>query len=200
LPSRTTASGVPPALAISSAMTLELGAAGSALLAAPSQTEIHISSTASTAPLRIDEPSDIDAAHAVCAVNGTKLALQARMSRSRMPYFSLASTTIERPSGVSSASEASCAASASSASVTPRPAELGRLAVAERDGAGLVEQQRIDVARRFDRAARHGQHVEAHQPIHAGNADGRQQRPDGGGDQRHEQRHQHHDRHRLPPA
>ena len=42
------------------------------------------------------------------------------MSRSRMRYFSLASTTIERPSGVSSASEASWAASASSCSVTPR--------------------------------------------------------------------------------
>ena len=41
-------------------------------------------------------------------------------SRPLMPYFSLASTTIERPSGVSSASEASCAASASSCSVTPR--------------------------------------------------------------------------------
>ena len=40
------------------------------------------------------------------------------MSCSRMPYC-LASTTIERPSGVSSASEASCATSASSASVTP---------------------------------------------------------------------------------
>ena len=49
------------------------------------------------------------------------------MSRLRMPYFSLASTTIERPSGVSSASEASCAASASSCSVTPR---TGRNAVA----------------------------------------------------------------------
>ena len=36
-----------------------------------------------------------------------------------MPYFSLASTTIERPSGVSSASDASWAASASSCSVTP---------------------------------------------------------------------------------
>ena len=36
-----------------------------------------------------------------------------------MRYFSLASTTIDRPSGVSSASDASCAASASSPSVTP---------------------------------------------------------------------------------
>ena len=40
------------------------------------------------------------------------------MSCSRIPYC-LASTTIERPSGVSSASEESCATSASSASVTP---------------------------------------------------------------------------------
>ena len=40
------------------------------------------------------------------------------MSCSRMPYC-LASTTMERPSGVSSASEAICATSASSASETP---------------------------------------------------------------------------------
>ena len=68
--------------------------------------------------------------------------------------------------------------------------ELGRLPVAERDGAGLVEQQRIDVARRLDGAARHRQHIEAHQPVHAGDADRRQQRADRGRDERHEQRHQ----------
>ena len=111
------------------------------------------------------------------------------MSRSRRPCFSLASTTIERPSGVSSASEASCAASASSRSVTPRDGqELGRLAVAEGDGAGLVEEQRVDVARRLDRAAGHGEHVEAHQPVHAGDADGREQRADRRRDQRDEER------------
>ena len=54
----------------------------------------------------------------VCAVKGTKWAPRAASSCSRSPYC-LASTTIERPSGVSSASEASCAASASSASDTP---------------------------------------------------------------------------------
>ena len=74
--------------------------------------------------------------------------------------------------------------------------ELGRLPVAERDGAGLVEEQRVDVAGGLDRAARHGEHVEAHQPVHAGNADGRQQRADGGRDERHEQRHDHDDRNR----
>ena len=50
-----------------------------------------------------------------------------------------------------------------------------RLAVAEGDGAGLVEQQRGAVAGRLDRPARHGQHVALHQPVHAGDADGREQ-------------------------
>ena len=46
-------------------------------------------------------------------------ALCAATSRPRSAYFSFASTTIERPSGVSSARLDSCAASASSPSVTP---------------------------------------------------------------------------------
>ena len=84
---------------------------------------------------------------------------------------------------------------------TPRHRhELGRLAVAERDRAGLVEQQRVDVARRLDGAARHGEHVEAHQPVHAGDADGRQQRADRGRDQGDEQRDQHEHRASAPPA
>ena len=75
--------------------------------------------------------------------------------------------------------------------------ERCRLPVAEGDGAGLVEQQRIDVAGRLDGAARHGEHVEAHQPVHAGDADGRQERADGGRNERHEQRHDHDDRDRA---
>ena len=54
----------------------------------------------------------------VCAENGTSWACCEASSRPRMPYC-LASTTIERPSGVSSASEDSCAASASACSDTP---------------------------------------------------------------------------------
>ncbi len=53
----------------------------------------------------------------VSAENGTKCADGSKWC-SRIPYC-LASTTIERPSGVSSASEAICAASASAASSTP---------------------------------------------------------------------------------
>ena len=50
-----------------------------------------------------------------------------------------------------------------------------RLTIAERDGSGLVEEKRIDVACRFDGAARHGEHVEANQPVHAGNTDSGQE-------------------------
>ena len=53
----------------------------------------------------------------VVAVKGTNSCSPS--SRSRTPNRSLASTTIDRPSGVSSASEASCATSASSRSSTP---------------------------------------------------------------------------------
>ena len=55
----------------------------------------------------------------VCAVKGTNTASCEASSRPRRLYFSFASTTIDRPSGVSSASDESCAASAISASVIP---------------------------------------------------------------------------------
>ena len=72
--------------------------------------------------------------------------------------------------------------------------ELRGLAVAERDRAGLVEQQHVDVARRLDRAAREREHVAAHEPVHAGDADRAQQRADRRRDQRDEQRDQRRDR------
>ena len=72
--------------------------------------------------------------------------------------------------------------------------ELRGLAIAQRDGAGLVEQQRIHIARGFNRASAHGQHVVLHQPIHAGDADGREQPADRRGNQANQQRHQHEDR------
>ena len=69
--------------------------------------------------------------------------------------------------------------------------ELGRLPVAERDRAGLVEQEHVDVAGRLDRAAGHREHVALHEPVHAGDADRREQRADRGRDERDEQRDQH---------
>ncbi len=125
--------------------------AGRPAAAAPTK-----ASTASTAPLRMGAPPiSTPLIRRLRGERARRWRGGVAMSRPRMPYFSLASTTIERPSGVSSASEASWAASASSwpADAAHRP-ERGRLAVAQRDGAGLVEQQRIDVARRLDGAAR----------------------------------------------
>ena len=90
-------------------------------------------------------------------------------SRSRMLKRSFASTTIERPSGVSSASEASCAASASFFfGVTRRGDERRCHAIAERDGAGLVEQQCLDVTGCLDRPPTHREHVSLHEPVHPG--------------------------------
>ena len=58
--------------------------------------------------------------------------------------------------------------------------ERRRLAIAERDRAGLVEQQHIHIAGGFDRAAAHGQHILLHQPIDPGDADGAEQSADRG--------------------
>ena len=55
----------------------------------------------------------------VCAVKAMNWALRSATSTPRRPYFSLASTTIERPSGVSSARLASWAVRATSSSATP---------------------------------------------------------------------------------
>ena len=71
----------------------------------------------------------------------------------------------------------------------PRRLDHGAAAaVAKGDGAGLVQQQGVHVARRLHGAAGLGDDVEAHQAIHTGDADGREQAADGGRDQRHQQR------------
>ena len=76
---------------------------------------------------------------------------------------------------------------------TPGAAVMrGRQPVAEGDRAGLVEQDHVDVAGRLDGAAAHRQHVEAGDPVHAGDADGRQQAADRRRDEAHEQGHEGH--------
>ncbi len=72
--------------------------------------------------------------------------------------------------------------------------ELGCLAIAEGDGAGLVEQQRVDVACRLDRAARHREHVVLHEPVHARDTDRRKQSADGRRNQADQQRDEDEDR------
>ncbi len=76
-------------------------------------------STASAAPLRMDVPLVWTPLIRVSALKGMNSRPRDTSSRSRSSKRSLARTTIERPSGVSSASEESCAASASSRSPTP---------------------------------------------------------------------------------
>ena len=79
---------------------------------------------ASAAPLRIQRagwPSTVAKSTPlmrVCAVKGTNCACGWAMSRPRRLNLSFASTAMLRPSGVSSASDASCAASARRSTVT----------------------------------------------------------------------------------
>ncbi|MFR2055766.1 MAG: hypothetical protein ACLS3Y_10340 [Collinsella sp.] len=65
--------------------------------------------------------------------------------------------------------------------------ELSGLAVAQGDGTGLIEHEDVDVAGGLDGAAGHGQHVGLVQSAHAGDANGGQQRTNGGGRQTDEQ-------------
>ncbi len=193
-PSATT-SGVPPPRAIFSTCARTFGREATAARGYPARDRV-VGALADLAPL------EIHAAHARLRREGHEASRRSRGSGARAGRSaSFASTTMLRPSGVSSASEASCAASASSAGVTPRRGEeLDRLAVAERDRAGLVEQQHVDVARGLDRAPRVGDHVGLDHAVHPGDADRREQTADRGRDQAHEQRHEHRDRHELPLA
>ena len=75
-----------------------------------------------------------------------------------------------------------------------RGKEFRGLAIAERDRAGLVEQQHIHVAGGFDRASAHREHVLLHETIDARDADGAQQAANGRRNEADEQRDEHRDR------
>src|SRR5579872_6655586 len=113
-----TTSGVPPARAIRSTM------AESSWGIRPPRA-CTCSTIAAAAPFRITRPSKSTPLIRVCAVNGTNVAPCGASSvpvptvRPRIAYCSFASTTMLRPSGVSSASDASCAVSASCRASTP---------------------------------------------------------------------------------
>ncbi len=112
--SRATSSGVPPACEIVSVSSCASG------VTVPPRSSTQ-ATTEPVAPLRTLRPSTSTPDMRVWAVKATHSApVSSPWWRSRRPYFSLASTTMERPSGVSSASDDSWAASATSASVVPR--------------------------------------------------------------------------------
>ena len=71
-----------------------------------------------------------------------------------------------------------------------RVQEISGLPVAERDGAGFVEQQDVDVARGFHGASGDCNHVRAQHPPDAGEPDRREQPADRRWDQAHQQRHE----------
>ena len=145
------ASGVPPVLAMRS-MLRPRAAASPACCTMPS--------TASAAPLRIDGRLQIGAGHARMRGEGMVSAIRRR--RRRRGRASLrASSTIDLPSGVSSARRKQGGATSSrSRDAGDRVEGVGH-AVTEGDRAGLVEQQRVDIARRFDGAAGFGNDVGA---------------------------------------
>src|SRR5579864_75062 len=108
---RETTRGVPPDRAMRS--TTVVSSAGT--LPPRARTCVTM---ASAAPLRMTRPSKSTPLIRVCALNGTNLAPcgasgPVPTGRPRRPYLSFARTTMLRPSGVSSASEASCEISAS---------------------------------------------------------------------------------------
>ena len=76
--------------------------------------------------------------------------------------------------------------------------DLRGLPVAQGDRSRLVEQKRVDVAGRFDRAPAHRQHVSLQHAIHARDSDGRKQSADRRRDQADQQRDQH--RHARRPS
>ena len=65
---------------------------------------------------------------------------------------------------------------------TGRGEKGGRLTVTECDGAGLVEEKDIDIAGGFNGASGHGEDVGLQHAVHAGDADGGEERADGCGD------------------
>ena len=107
-----TASGVPPESPISPATRSSSGGS-----AAPWASRCR--ATASTAPLRICRPSRSQPLMRVWAVKGMKVAPSSVRSRPRRSNCCTTRAQIDRPSGVSSASDASWAASARSSRLTP---------------------------------------------------------------------------------
>ena len=74
---------------------------------------------------------------------------------------------------------------------TPAPDERHRHAIAERDRAGFIEQQNIDVARGFDRASARRENVSPNESIDPADADRAEQSADRGRNQADEQRDEH---------
>ena len=133
---------------------------------------------------------EVDAAHPRLRGERHEVARRAGRVRSRSPYPRLGQDDDAAALGglVGQRGELGGVGDLVRPSAPPTASELRRLPVAEGDGAGLVQQQGAHVAGGLHGAAAHGQHVALHEPVHAGDADGRQQRADGGRDEADDQR------------
>ena len=150
-------------------------------------------STAEPAPLRICEPSARSRPLIrVCAVNGTTIASAGCLDADAAFRRQRRRPRCPRVWGRRARTSAAARASSAVGDAGHRH-EVARLPVAVGDRAGLVEQQRRDVAGGLDRAARHREHVALHEPVHAGDADRREQRADRGRDEADEQGDEHRD-------
>ena len=76
--------------------------------------------------------------------------------------------------------------------------KLARLSVAERDGAGFIQQQHVYIASRLDGAPAHRENVRLIEPAHACNANGGEQSTDGRRREANEQSNHIGDGHRSP--
>ena len=188
-----TTSGVPPLRRDAVDDRLELVGDGAALLLDPPPHRVG-RALADRAPL------EVDAAHA--GLRGERR--RAPRPGCRAARGRSAPRRTSRSSGLRASrrpgSRAARRRPASRSSTPGTGEELGGLAVAVGDRAGLVEQQRRAVARRFDRPAAHREHVALHEPVHARDADRREQRADRRRDQAHEQRDEHGDRLAAPSS
>ncbi len=126
----------------------------------------------------------------VVAVKGTKTWSEPSW-RSRMANFSFARTTIDRPSGVSSAREASWGhVGQLLLAVAAHGKEVRGHPVAQRDRPRLVEEEHLHVAGRLDGPAAHGEDVALDQSVHPGDTDRGEQGANRRRDETDQQRHQ----------
>ena len=157
--SSATTSGVPPEVAIRS--TIASSSAGT--VPPPSSIQRRIESAA---PLRIERPSRSMPLIRVSAVNGTSVPSPSVALAEAVALLREHDDRAALGRLVGEARELRGVGELVLVDARQRE-ELGRLPVAERDRARLVEQERRAVARGLDRAAGEREHVAAHEPVHA---------------------------------
>ena len=182
-------SGVPPLVAMRSTIGSSVGGHVAALLRAPSARPSR------PRPCGSSGPSMSTPLIRVCAVNGTSSApRELALARGRSaPWPARRSSdprASRRPgSRAGRRRPASCSVDARRRGRNSAACRLPSVIVPVLSSSSVEQSPAASTAR-----PRHGQHVALHEAVHAGDADGRQQRADGGRDEADEQGDQHDDR------